>query len=79
MAAIKKVSIEFGTNFAIASVTMTDGLKTKMVGVIDDDGNRRWETEASNHNEEHEDFCEKIVDSCFMAIVDVITDDGSGT
>ncbi len=77
MASIKKVSIEFGSDFAIASVTMTDGVKTKMVGILDEDGNRSWRTEAENHDEEHEGFCEKIVDACFMSIVDVITDDGS--
>ena len=74
MSSIKRISMEFGTDFNIVDVVLTDGDYIKVVGVADQDGKVTWVSEAVSRNEAAEDFALKAVKAMNMAVTNVITE-----
>jgi hypothetical protein len=72
MAMVKHVNIEFGNNYIIGNVMMSDNKKIRVIGTLDDEGRRNWISEAQDGNEKLEDMALDMVKACFKGIVDVI-------
>jgi hypothetical protein len=72
MATIKTMTLEFGRDYSISTVTMNDGQTAKVIGMVDSEATVTWMSESES-GVTLEDFALDVVKKCFDGILDVVT------
>jgi hypothetical protein len=74
MPSTKHMSVEFGRDFMIADVTLSDNKSAKVIATIDEDCNVTWIAESSDIDWYTEAQCLSAAKAVFKAMMEDSTD-----